>query len=221
LQKQTDSQSRAAAISEFLATLDKYAMKGDFLKFKWVLPTRLSEVLTPSERALLDGRLGQLRHKAAKKLFDVYPHCSDEFSLDPAFIDAAFDASPMPLFDRGTPIFTMGSCFARNIATYLKRNDFNADTFGQVEDLNSPLSNALMLAVVASPAERRLAYLQWWLGKLFAGQPEELIQATAKKELARLEALQAQIADAKVLTLTLGNTVDFFIAPAAIVACRG
>src|SRR5215831_3701055 len=97
LQKQTDSQSRAEVISEFLATLDQYAMKGDFLKFKWALPTRLSEVLTPSERALLDGRLSQLRHRTAKKLFDVYPHCSDEFSLDPAFIDAAFDASPVPL----------------------------------------------------------------------------------------------------------------------------
>jgi hypothetical protein len=205
--------ARAAVLGGFLERLNANAGKQDFLKFKWVLPSFLKVVLREDECAEVERTLAVLRSRQSTKLFDVYPHCADEFSLDPTFIDATFDAAPVPLFGRGTPILTIGSCFARNIAMFLGEAGYTAETFGQAEDLNSPHSNAAMLAAVTAAPDVRADYLGKWLGILLTGYPADFAAEALKQETERLEKLRENVAAAKVLIVTLGNTIDYHFAP--------
>jgi len=209
LQSAADYAGRVAVLATFVETLKANAGKGDFLKFKWVMPPFLRTLLSGDEQVMVDRTLAEIRTRQSTKLFGVYPHCADEFSLDAVFIEAAFDATPNVLFDKTTPIFTIGSCFARNISRFLAERRFNVQTFSQVEDLNSPHSNAAMLAAATATPEARAHYLRQWLMTILVGYAADVIDQTLQHEIVRLEQLRQSIADSRVLIVTLGNTIDY------------
>lgn len=210
LRSLADTSERQRIIADFLTMLAKETISGDYLKMKWVMPTYLRQILRPDECELIETKLSEMRSKRNRKIFDVFPHCADEFGLESEFLESVFRADPVPLFDRTTPIFTIGSCFARNIAVYLSNSGYQAQTFGQAEDLNSPLSNALMLGVATGPEAARLAYLQHWVGVLVPGE-EQTKRDVVDFEMARLAALCKQISESRLLVVTLGNTIDYFL----------
>jgi hypothetical protein len=207
------AEARGIAIAAFLDVIERDSRKGDYLKLKWVLPNFVRALLSPDEQHTVDDALSQRRERQSGKLFGVYPHCSDEFSLDPAFITAAFDAVPRPLFDPSTPIFTIGSCFARNISNFLIQHGFNSINFRQFEDINSPYSNAVMLAAAIAPDHERETYLRWWLNAILEGNTPAFIDNILLNETLHLQALRERIAASRLLIITLGNTVDYHLEP--------
>jgi hypothetical protein len=211
LRESPGGDERAALLRRFVESLETEARKGDYLKFKWVLPGFVRQLLTTDEQAAVDEVLRRLRVRQGSKLFDVYPHCSDEFSLDADFLAAAFDATPRSLFDATTPIFTIGSCFARNIAVFLQAKGFNVTNFGQVEDLNSPHSNAAMLAAAAATDDQRLTYVRAWLDAILTGTKPEVIAKVCDRECERLVQLRQKITASRLLIVTLGNIIDYHL----------
>jgi len=100
---------RREHIDAFLREIETDHTKGDFQKFKWVLPEFLVTALSPEELARVDHALRKLRERRNRKLLTVYPVCADEFSLAPDFIDSVFDATSHPVIGQQTRIFTLGS----------------------------------------------------------------------------------------------------------------
>lgn len=185
--------------------------KGDWLKMKWCLPPALAAKLTEPELAQLDAALANRRERRNDRLLEVFPHCSDEFTIDTAFLDAAFGATRSPRFNRQTAIRTLGSCFAHNIAQYLEAQGYQARSFRQAEDLNSPFSNAKMLAICAADEPVQRAYIERWIDALY---PPEMINgrdALIDHELKRLQDLAGFIRASDVLIVTFGNIIDYFL----------
>jgi hypothetical protein len=204
---------RKAAIDGCLAEIKANGTKGDFVKMKWVVPAYLRAELTGAELAQLDAELGQRRARRNPRYREVYPHCADEFVLDPSFFDATLASRAAPAISRQTEIITLGSCFARNIAVYLKSNGYRADVFPLAEDLNSPLSNAKMLSVATASPEARRAYLEKWMRILLPTESDASIAKHAAKESEKLDQLTQSIRAADFVIVTAGNVFDFFIAP--------
>jgi hypothetical protein len=207
-------EQRAAAIASALAEIKANGAKGDFVKMKWIVPAYLRTALTDPEMAQLDGELAQRRARRNPRYSEVYPHCADEFVLDPALLDATLASRAAPAITPATRIITLGSCFARNIAVYLKSNGYRADVFPLAEDLNSPMSNAKMLSVATAAPAARAAYLQRWMTVLLPGEDAAAVDRATAKESEKLDQLVASIRDAEFVIVTAGNVFDFFLAPA-------
>jgi GSCFA family protein len=205
---QAKTQPRAdliqAALSELLTGKDP-----DLRKFKFSIPGYLRQQLTAAEIAHFSQQTLS-RQKRAAQLKMVFPHVSDEFSLEPEFLSTLFDLEGGPRIQRGARFFTVGSCFARNIAQYLAVNGQHASTFGLAEDLNSPMSNAFLLSLVGQTAERQLAIISHWIDAIFSefGEAEKAATAAAKQR--EIGELSRQLKEADCVILTLGNVVDFF-----------
>jgi GSCFA family len=204
------ARDRGALISELLGVIKNIPSKGDWLKLKWCLPRAVAEKLDPADVDLLEKVLDERRSKRNKKFLEVFPHCSDEFSLRADFLGAAFGAVRVPLIDSGTKIITIGSCFARNIAVFLKSNGFQVKAFQQAEDLNSPFSNAKMLSIAAAPAVVRERYFYFWLSKLYPQISLSQRDSVMEKEIGRLDSLVDFIREASVVVVTCGNVFDYF-----------
>lgn len=181
----------------------------DMRKFKFVAPPYLRKELTADELAQFEAAIGAKREHAAK-LRLVYPHVSDEFSLNADFLAAALDLSSGPQLARDAKFFTVGSCFARNIAEFLKVNAVAAKTFPMAEDLNSPISNAFMFHLMQMEPDTRTAALNTWIERLFAEQPLDQRDAILTRSNGMLTQLATDLAEADCVILTLGNVVDFF-----------
>lgn len=181
----------------------------DLRKFKFTLPDSLRRDLTSGEVADFEARTAAKRGHASK-LRMVYPHVSDEFSLNADFLGSALDLDHGPELQVGARFFTVGSCFARNIAEFLKVNGVEAKTFPMAEDLNSPVSNVFMFHLLRmGPGDRR-AHLSSWISRLFP-EAEDLQRAGMVERAEKmLGQLASDLADADCVILTLGNVVDFF-----------
>jgi hypothetical protein len=207
-------EQRASAIAAALAEIKANGAKGDFVKMKWVVPAYLRANLTPAELAQFDAELAQRRARRNPRYREVYPHCADEFVLDPSFLDATLASRAAPAITPATRIITLGSCFARNIAVYLKSNGYRAEVFPLAEDLNSPMSNAKMLAVATAAPSARAAYLKHWMTILLPGEDASAVDRAAAKESEKLDQLVASIREAEFVIVTAGNVFDFFLRPA-------
>jgi len=210
-----NSGERHAAIESFAKEVQAEGSKGEFIKLTWSLPNFITERLSDDERELLANILLGRRSKRNRKLADIFPICSDEFSLQADFLDSAFDFPATPMITKEIRVFTIGSCFARNIAVYLKSKGYNADSFRLAEDLNSPLSNAKMIAVAAAGRNERAEYLERWISALRPKDVHASVGHLVKKESDRLDQLVDEIRSAEVIVQTIGNTLDFFIEPQA------
>jgi GSCFA family len=204
---------RRAAIEDFRRTVEEQPSKGDFLKLKWCLPDYLRDELDESERAPIDLSLEQRRSKRNRRYIEVYPTCADEFSLHPDFLNAAFHAPGAPVVSRTSKVFTLGSCFARNIAVFLESKGYDAEACALAEDLTTPLSNARMLAVAAATPQQQRAYIKSWLRALEPDENESNIGQFVDREIARLSGLVTSIRTADLVIVTIGSIFDFFIEP--------
>jgi hypothetical protein len=201
---------RQAALQSFRDELKTNGSRGEGLKLRMVLPPFLEKWLRPDERAELEPWLAALRARRGR-LRDAFPDCADEFSLAPAFLDSALGVEKLAVIERQTRIFTMGSCFARNIAVFLQGNGFTAEAFMQTEDLNSPFSNARMLSVAAAPPDERQAFVARWIETLYPDESSERRAARRDEALGRLAGLADSIASAEVVIVTIGSALDFFL----------
>jgi hypothetical protein len=221
---------RTAVIADFCGFVENLKPVDDWQKMKWCLPasqppsqptSRTKFALSDGERAQLEATLQQKRRRRNDKLIEVYPHCSDEFSLDTAFLDAAFGSERHELIGRSTRIFTIGSCFAHNIARYLKQQGYNVTPYAQAEDLNSPFSNARMLSLCAAPAGVRKDYIDHWVRVLYPAGEHPDLDAVIAGELAKLDALTESMRESEFLIVTCGNVLDYFMQHASGPAAPG
>jgi len=206
-----DKAQRVAIFGEFKQHLEENGGRGEFLKFKWCMPSFLSATLHTDERADLEAWLSLRRSKRNRRYVGALPHCTDEFGVGTDFLEAAFSIPETAAIARDTRVFTMGSCFARNIAVFLKANGYNAESFVQTEDLNSPQSNAQMLSVATARPSERDAYLTHWLREIHASIPDNVLARRVRKAAERLDCLIAELQAASVIIVTIGNVLDFFI----------
>jgi GSCFA family len=193
-----------AAIEELLTGANP-----DLRKFKFTLPALLQAALRPEEVDLFTARTAQRREHAGR-LKMVYPHVSDEFSLDPAFLLSVLDMGEGPRVAAPGRFFTIGSCFARNIAEFLSRNGHPAKTFALAEDLNSPISNAFIFDILRRDPADRMATLAMWVRRIFPELDEASAAEVARQRLVGLTEVAASLREADCVVLTLGNVVDFF-----------
>ena len=100
----------------------------------------------------------------------------------------------MPPLDRsGTQVTTFGSCFAANLARFLKAAGVDATNLLIEESINSPLANRSFLQAAADPG----------------GSPQtERVQSTYGADF--LPRARAQLSGAQVIVLTLGVAPAFF-----------
>lgn len=206
--RDADAAAREAAITAALKELQEGA-DPDLRKFKFVLPEALRRALTPEEIARFEREIEPRRRRAAQ-LRMVYPHVSDEFGLSPDFLDGVLDLAHGPAVARDGGFFTIGSCFARNIAEFLIGNGVKARSFGLAEDLNSPISNAVMLSLMRRPAGERSELLKDWTARIFPELDAGQVADVAGRRAAQLEDLAREFGSAQCIVLTLGNVVDLF-----------
>jgi hypothetical protein len=181
----------------------------EFRRFKFALPEFLRRVLTPEEAQQFQAATAA-RRAHATRLKMVFPSSSDEFNLDPEFLASVFDLSDGPEVASSKRFFTIGSCFARNIAMYLRANGCDAETFSLAEDLNSPISNAFLFHILQRPQPLRLEAVALWLRKIYPEMVEDAVQQVAALKLRDLESLVEKFVQADCVVMTLGNVVDFF-----------
>jgi hypothetical protein len=202
---------RLVIVEDFKKQLDEQGAHGEFLKFKWCLPYFLRTALFPNERADLESWLAARRKKRNRRFVRALPHCSDEFDVTEPFLDATFPVADEPTISKETRVYTMGSCFARNIAVFLQANGYNANTFLQTEDLNSPFSNAQMLAVAVAAPSQKNGYLRHWIKAIHEPISEAGVERQLRKVTERLDKVVAELRAASVIIVTVGNVLDFFI----------
>jgi hypothetical protein len=201
-------QAIAAAVAELLTGKDP-----DLRKFKFFIPDALKKVLSADEIAQITAQIAE-RSAHAGRLKMVFPHVSDEFSLDPAFLASVFDLDGGPQVAAPGRFFTIGSCFARNIAEYLQANGYQAQTFALVEDLNSPISNAFTLDLLQRPPADQRACLGGWVRTIYPEFDQQQVDQTVDGLLYGISRLAKELSEADCVVLTLGNVVDFFKAEA-------
>ena len=140
----------------------------------------------------------------------VFPHVGDEFSVDRTFLESVFEMESGPTLTRGDGFFTIGSCFARNIAQHLAVNGHQAKTFGLAEDLNSPISNAFLLQMMHRTPGEQLEILLHWINTIFPELADAEKSAIAAQKQREIAELHGNLKAAGCVILTLGNVVDFF-----------
>jgi hypothetical protein len=199
---------RADAIEAALAELTE-GRDPDLRKFKFVIPETLKTALTADEYSRWMEATAPRRTRASR-LKMVFPHVSDEFSLDQAFLASLFDLDAGPEVAADGVLFTIGSCFARNIAEYLAENGHDAIAFQLAEDLNSPISNAYLFHLMGQSPAQQAQELAHWTRLIFPELSESDSQRAVSERQAEIADLAAQIRTATCVVLTLGNVVDFF-----------
>ena len=210
LLQQNPAAARQRLIADFCGYLQHLKPQGDWLKLKWCTPPILRNALTPEEMQPLEKVLGERRSRRNQRYLEVYPHCSDEYSLDVDFLDAVFGAERHQLVSKQTRIFTMGSCFARNIAEYLHRFGYTVQVFGQAEDLNSPFSNAKLLEICAASEADRTTYLKYWIRKLYAWESQAGCDELFLQHTKSVERVTGMVRNAEWIIVTCGNVLDYF-----------
>jgi hypothetical protein len=193
-----------AAITELLTGKDP-----DLRKFKFVVPSFLKQKLSPDELSHLETQIAK-RQDRASQLKMVFPHVGDEFSVDRAFLESVFEMDSGPMLKRGAGFFTIGSCFARNIAQHLAVNGHQAKTFGLAEDLNSPISNAFLLQMMHRTQGEQREILLHWINTIFPELADAEKSAIAAQKQREIIDLHGNLKAAGCVILTLGNVVDFF-----------
>ncbi len=201
---------RLDAIRSFREELKTSGNRGEGLKLRWCLPPFVVRRLSADELAEIEPWLAERRAKRGR-LRDAFPDCADEFSLTPEFLSSALGIEKLPTVGRQTRIFTMGSCFARNIAVFLKANGYAAEAFVQTEDLNSPFSNARMLRVAAASSDERLGFVTGWIDALYPDESPVSRSGRREEALGRISALADSIASAETIVITIGSALDFFL----------
>lgn len=209
LERGATPEQRAQYLQQVVEFIDNLKLSGDWQKMKWTMPPRLSAILTDQEKATLEHAL---QHKGARRnqrLLEVYPHCSDEFSTEVSFLDAAFGNATVGLISKDTKILTIGSCFANNIAQFLQSKDYQVQTFPLAEDLNSPFSNAKLLSICAADDKTQQTYITYWVNALFPNDPG--VDACVRIEVDRLRTLRNHLQASNFIIITCGNVLDYFI----------
>lgn len=213
LAKTGDAAARAALIDNFCQFIAELQPSGDWQKMKWCLPAPLAERLNEAERQKIEEALSSKRKRRNDRLLEVFPHCGDEFSTVIPFLDAAFGSKRYGLITPATNLFTLGSCFARNIAVYLEHKGFNIAPYIQAEDLNSPFSNAKLLSVCAAAPAIKKAYIEHWVSVLYPSDGKTDPAAVVTMELQKLDQLHASLKSCEFLIVTCGNVLDYFMPP--------
>lgn len=184
----------------------------DYLKFTWNLPKIFSKYFNKEEIVKLESILKKKRDKRlgkAKK--HIYPHVSDEFSLDRKFLESVFDTSKLPEILKKDIFFTMGSCFARNFSNFLNDKGIKSKNLGFAEDLNTPGSNASFLDFVSTENKELLTEeLPSLINHYWSSLNQEKIDILIKTKTDEILVVKELIQSCTKIIITLGNTIDFY-----------
>ena len=184
----------------------------DYLKFTWNLPKIFNKYFNKEEIVKLESILKKKRDKRlgkAKK--HIYPHVSDEFTLENNFLESVFDTSKLPEILKKDIFFTMGSCFARNFSNFLNDKGIKSQNLGFAEDLNTPGSNASFLKFVSSESKELLSKeLPSLINRYWGSLDQENIDTLIKSKTDEILTVRKLIQSCTKIIITLGNTIDFY-----------
>ena len=189
------------------------AAKGsDYLKFTWNLPKIFLKYFNSAEILKLESILVKKRNKRlgkAKK--HIYPHVSDEFSLQGNFLASVFDTNKLPEILKKDIFFTMGSCFARNFSNFLNDKGIKSKNLGFAEDLNTPGSNASFLDFVSTENRELLTKdLPSLINHYWSSLNQKEIDILIKTKTNEILVVKELIQSCTKIIITLGNTIDFY-----------
>jgi len=184
----------------------------DYLKFTWNLPKLFHNYFNAEEILKLESILELKRNKRlARAKKHIYPHVSDEFSLNASFLKSIFDTTKLPEIKKNDIFFTMGSCFARNFSNFLNDKGLNSTNLGFAEDLNTPGSNASFLKFVSSDDDKLLSEeLPNQIHRYWSGLSHEKKDILIKSKTNEILAVKKLIQSCSKIIITLGNTIDFY-----------
>ncbi len=201
-------QDRLSCLEDFLSVVRQNHSKDEFLRMKLCLPPELTHLLTRGEYEGVEAALSELRSRRVKKLRPIYPVCSDEFAFEERFFRTAFRDEREQVFTRETRIFTIGSCFALNIARYLQARNYNVESYRRAEDINSVFGNALLFRLMLEDEDAIRDYILDSFTRMEMAEEKKL--ELVERELTSLKHLKGEITSSEVIIVTLGNIVDAF-----------
>ena len=198
------------ALKIFQKIIDS-ATGGDFNKFTWNLPIYYKHNFEKEFILKLREILKNKRKKKLKKITKlIYPHVSDEFSLNFDFLSQIFDTDNFPKFKNTDIFFSFGSCFARNFTTFLKTKNIEASNFGQIEDLNSPGSNSTILKCIHLEKKDLEKYIINNVNIFWKTSSNYKKDEIVKKKIEEIQNLKNQFLKANKIIITLGNIIDYY-----------
>lgn len=204
-----DIHLRNQVIKAFIDRVRSNHGSADYLGLKLCLPDSVKASLSADERSEIDAVFSALRSRRARRLFPIFPVCTDEVSIRQEFLESVFDGTNVPLFGQDTRVLTMGSCFAVNISKYLSSVGYNnISGFRRAEEINSVTSNLLMLEVAALSEKEQIKFFSENLS--FFNESKNL-KEFIRMELKQIRSLKKNISSAEVVVITLGNTIDGYL----------
>ena len=209
-----DSMKRSAALKKFeVELLEHRDGDHDDIKMLWRLPEYIKTAATSDEIISLNKILA-LKKKLKSSLRDkIYPPCSDEIDLTPDLYSQLFGVNSLPQISRQQRICTFGSCFAANIAKYLRSTGYHAKNLPLSENINSPSSVSVLFNMLATSEDNMSTKILDWYNYLAhnssASLSESQIQAYLNKDLGDIRYSRKLIQNADVVVVTLGNVVEY------------
>jgi len=132
------------------------------------------------------AKLAPAKTRSSRTRLARYPHAASEFadvrSILRDYILTEFP-NPEPLFKPSTKVFTLGSCFAQNIANGLNRYGIEARHFGQLEDINSTYANRYLMEWLEGKDNAQTEPFQKFFG---SDKRKETLEFLAASDLAVL-----------------------------------
>ena len=205
---------RSAALKIFeVELLEHRDGDHDDIKMLWRLPEYIKSAATNDELISLNKILA-LKKKVKSSLRDkIYPPCSDEIDLTPDLYSQIFGVNSLPQISRQDRICTFGSCFAANIAKYLRSIGYHAKNLPLSENINSPSSVSVLFNILATNEENIPTQILDWYNHLSKNSSayfsDKQIQAHLNKDLINIRYSRKLIQNADVVVVTLGNIVEY------------
>ena len=199
-------------LAEMVSDTIKTSRQSDFLKFTWVFPEKFKALISQRLLEKIEKIIAEKRGRKPLVLKKhVYPHVSDEFSLEQDFLSSIFSLDRLPEISNNDIFYSVGSCFAGNFATYLRSKGLNASNYAQSEDLNSPGSNSLLMEYAVNVSDINFrskleAHINQYWNDLSISERDKLLDSKIRE----ICQLRDSISSASKIVITLGNTIDFY-----------
>ncbi len=172
-----------------------------------ILPERIKKYLQ-KRRNQLSKTLNKIQLDDSETVF-MFPIMQEEYSLEVEFLKYSFPLYSFPEVSsfKDTKIVTIGSCFADNITKYLQKHGAKSTSCLFPEDINSPIGLYSLLKATKEGSYTHLNLTEKLLKKDMEDPGK--IEKYINYEKGRLDTLKSELAEADLVLVTLGNTLEW------------